>query len=207
MTARELKPCGTEAAYRRHLSNAEAACTPCKAANARAEARRTVGRRARWRGPLAHFWAKVALPNENGCMLWLGTKSPLGYGQVSVNGKKEQVHRLALLVSEGPSRDRSRIHAAHAPGICHRPDCVAPAHLRWATPAENAADRQIDGTENIGIRNGSAKLADAQVVDARRRYAQGGVSQRALAAELSVSQATIHDALCGETWAHVGEAS
>lgn len=32
MTARQLQPCGTPAAYRRHLRHGEKACDPCKAA-------------------------------------------------------------------------------------------------------------------------------------------------------------------------------
>lgn len=33
MVARQLKPCGTEAAYRRHLRNGEPACDKCRAAH------------------------------------------------------------------------------------------------------------------------------------------------------------------------------
>jgi hypothetical protein len=206
MSGRKLKPCGTEAAYRRHLLHGEEAGVPCKAGNARAQARRTVGRRSRWRGPLAHFWANVALPDENGCMLWMGTRTSQGYGQVSMEGKKAQAHRVALLVAEGPPPCSGWV-AAHAPVICHRPDCVAPAHLRWATQAQNMADKRQDDTENIGTRNGSAKLTEAQVSAIRLRYKRGGISQRASAAEFFVSQTTILDAVRGRTWAHVREAS
>jgi hypothetical protein len=198
-----LKPCGTEAAYRRHLHNGEEACVACKAGNARAQARRTVGRRARWRGPLAHFWANVGLPDENGCMLWLGTKSTLGYGQTSVDGQRMQAHRVALLVAEGLPPDSERVYAAHAPVVCHRSDCAAPAHLRWATHAENMADKVPDGTENCGTRNGSAKLTDSQVVAIRREYNRGGVTHRVLAAQYAVSSATISDAINGRTWSHI----
>lgn len=44
--ARELKPCGTSAAYRRHLRNGEEACAECKAAVAREKQERLDGDRA-----------------------------------------------------------------------------------------------------------------------------------------------------------------
>lgn len=42
-----LKPCGTEAAYRRHRTAGEVACDACKAANAAATARRRAEGKAR----------------------------------------------------------------------------------------------------------------------------------------------------------------
>lgn len=46
MVARVLKPCGTSAAYRRHLRNGEEACAECKAAVAREKQGRLDGDRA-----------------------------------------------------------------------------------------------------------------------------------------------------------------
>ena len=45
--ARELRPCGTPAAYRRHLRNGEKPCLPCARAHAKAKDERAVKRRDR----------------------------------------------------------------------------------------------------------------------------------------------------------------
>jgi len=54
-----------------------------------------------------------------------------------------------------------------------------------------------------GEKNGSAKLTESQVIEARALYAAGGVSQRALAAEFGVGVATINSIVNGESWAYV----
>lgn len=205
MTA-TLKPCGTDAAYRRHRKNGETPCAECRAARANHEAKQRPPR-LRARGVLGRFWAKVALPDANGCMLWMAGKDPNGYGRVTVNGKYGLAHRVALIQAEGPPPDSERVIAAHAPIICHRPDCVAPAHLRWATYAENSADMCIDGTSILGTRSPRAKLTEASVASIRQRYAAGGITQQALASEFSVSRATMRNAIIGVTWPHVGGAS
>ena len=62
MSARELKPCGTTAAYRRHKRNGEKPCDPCRRAAVQAESqrtralrRRTPFRRPEGRGPIAPY--------------------------------------------------------------------------------------------------------------------------------------------------------
>lgn len=52
---RELKPCGTPAAYRRHIKRGETPCEPCRKANA--DAKRggaTAAKRTGHRRPIAH---------------------------------------------------------------------------------------------------------------------------------------------------------
>ena len=201
---RALKPCGTHAAYKRHRLRGEQACTACRAANATYEAKRTQRPRLHGRGPLARFWDQVALPDGNGCMLWLGPTNTTGYGVTSVEGKSILAHRVSLLLSDGPPPDDLRTQAAHGCRNCH---CVAPAHLRWASHAENMADKRRDDTEVVGARNGSAKLTEAQVSTIRQRYEAGGVTQRELARQYLVSQNTVFDLLRGRTWQHVSGAS
>lgn len=67
--------------------------------------------------------------------------------------------------------------------------CVNPRHLRWATPADNRADKRHHGTALIGTRNPLAKLTDAQVAYVKRM--RGKVKQTDLARELGVSHVII----------------
>lgn len=81
--------------------------------------------------------------------------------------------------------------------------CINPAHLRWATSAENAADKIQHGTTNRGERCGSALLSGARVRKIRRDYERGGVTQQQLADRNGVHIMTVNDILHRRTWAHL----
>lgn len=90
------------------------------------------------------FWSKVALPNEQGCMLWLGYVEK-GYGRFWFNGRMVRAHRVSYLLSYGPIPSGTEIDHVRARG-CTNKHCVAPDHLEAVTHAEN-------------IRRGSASVA------------------------------------------------
>jgi len=77
-------------------------------------------------------------------------------------------------------------------------------NLRWATAAENAADRDRHGTTAHlkGETHGMAKLTDEVVIRMRRMKASG-VSVDELAGRFDVSRSTVFDALSGRTWGHI----
>jgi len=151
---------------------------------------------------LRRFWARVALPNEDGCMIWIGAKTVNGgYGTLWLNGKARRAHRLSLIIAEGLPPDPNA-EVAHAPIICHEPSCVAPSHLRWASSSDNKEDQAIDGTRPEGERNGNAKLTDVQVHGIRGFY-ESGVTQRVLANQFGVSQALISHIVNRKGWRHL----
>ena len=77
----------------------------------------------------------------DGCLVWTGAVDFGGYGQLSVNGEKVLVHRLAWsLANNRPVPDGQ--HILHS---CDNPPCCEPTHLRLGTAADNAADRATKG--------------------------------------------------------------
>lgn len=149
----------------------------------------------RWKlSASARFWSKVALPDENGCMLWMAARGKHGYGIFSLNCVMGLSHRMSLMLTEGDPGDG--LQAAHS---CRNKHCVAPDHLRWATPAENAADRKRDGTEAQGERHGGALLKEEQVLAIRERVGRGE-TQKSLAVEFGVSGIAISDVVNRRRW-------
>lgn len=148
---------------------------------------------------LRRFYAKVALPNDEGCMLWLASTRAKGYGQVYLNGGSVRAHRVACYLAHGmPALEQT--DAAHS---CRNTNCVAPAHLRWATPAENQADRLRDGTHNRGERHPFAKLTaeDVQAI----RISPERVAD--LAIRYGVNRSAIYQLRRGERWGHLANSA
>lgn len=106
-------------------------------------------------------------------------------------GHTVPVHQIVAVAFLGP-KPSPKHEVAHWDGV--KPHCHW-RNLRWATRAENEADKVRHGTANIGERNGQAKLTDEQVrqIKARPlRRSTGGVKVKkgelqALAAEFGVS--------------------
>ncbi len=149
---------------------------------------------------VVRFWSKVAPPDEGGCRLWLGGKDRDGYGRIKITGRMFQAHRVAYMIEHGEVDDDLLV--CHE---CDRPLCVTSQCLWQGTDADNVADMIRKGRRYtvFGELNPAVKLTEPDVLDIRRRYAVGNISQRALADEYDVSQHAINDIIRRKKWAHV----
>jgi hypothetical protein len=145
------------------------------------------------------FWAKVDTSGD--CWVWTGSVDRVGYGKISLSAREGWIraHRASWELHHGPI----------PPGlfVCHRcdnPPCIRPDHLFLGTHAENMRDASRKGRVHLGERDGQAKLTAQSVVEIRTRYAAGGVTMAALGAAYGVNPSTIHDAIHGIQWGHVG---
>jgi hypothetical protein len=148
----------------------------------------------------ARFLDKVAPPDENGCHLWTACTMPNGYGQFWYVGRMVRAHRYAAGMLDWPSEIQTR-------HLCNVRACVNPEHLTFGSHADNMrdmveADRQA---RQKGTDHGMSKLTEEEVLEIRRRYADGGVTQRSLAAEYGVHRGTISRVVHREIWAHLDD--
>lgn len=120
----------------------------------------------------------------------------LGYGIIRIAGRTVRAH---VFVCEAVYGARPVNHeAAHR---CGRRCCINHRHLRWATRAENQADRVDHGTSNRGERQWMTKLTPEKVLELRRLAEAGTLCQREAAERLGVGRKTLNDAIRGRTWA------
>lgn len=176
--------------------------------------------------PLERFFNKVQKSEDpDGCWLWTAAKDRRGYGRFFPSGERWKAHRFsyAQLVGQIPAG----LQVLHNCPGGDNPSCVNPAHLWLGTHDENMADMSRKGRSHAqahpetlarGERHGrhthpetiargedapNAILTDEKVREIRRRFAQGGITKRALAAEFGTHETNIGFIVRREHWAHV----
>lgn len=138
--------------------------------------------------------------DASGCWLWMGHRTPRGYGILMVRGGSRRVHRVAYTTFVGP------IPAGCE--VCHRcnvPACFNPEHLYVALHHQNMLDAARDGLilKRKGEKHPNALFTDAQALEVKW-CARHGVNHRELALAYAVDRSTISAINRGVNWPHVG---
>lgn len=177
------------------------------------------------------FWKKVRKgDNPDDCWIWTGATagSGSGYGWIGAcQGSKAGLgaHRVSWEIHNGPIPDG--LCVLHNCPTGDNPRCVNPNHLWLGTRKQNTRDmfdkardgfarhpeRRARGERSgrytkpestvRGERSGKAKLTSETVRWIRRRYDEGGMSQRAIADELGISEGGVAAVVHRRTWKHV----
>jgi predicted XRE-type DNA-binding protein len=141
---------------------------------------------------VSNFWKKVRKTPT--CWVWLGCKSPLGYGVFMLGGRTVRASRFMMLL-EG--RLVTELDCCHD---CNNPSCVNPGHLRMDTKVGNMRDCVDAGTHNRGERCGAVKLTEKQVI----KIFGSDLPNRDLAKKYRVSSGCIRGIKSKRNWQHLG---
>lgn len=151
-------------------------------------------------GEALRYFQEVVLPHdENRCLLWPYSRTPQGYAKFWLDGRVQSVSRAACIHVHGHAPSPHH-ECAHGCGRGHL-GCVAPTHLRWATPIENNADKHQHGTVNSGERNGAARLTEDDV--RAIRALKGKKLQREIGALFGITQTHVSTIHRGKIWSSV----
>lgn len=147
------------------------------------------------RGEAQAFIEMAIASDTDECIIWPFALSTHGYAYAGrcKGDKPGLVSRRVCSEVNGLCPDG--YEAAHSCGV---PACINPKHLSWKTPKDNTADRKRHGTENIGERNGRAKLTWEKVQQIRA--AEGLKTLAQLSEEFGVSCAQIRMVLKRKSW-------
>ena len=149
---------------------------------------------------LSSFWAKVDRKDDiNVCWEWMGCLYNDGYGAIKANGRNMRTHRMSMMIH----LNREIITGMYILHACDNRKCCNPHHLREGTAKENMQDRVARNEFSKGEKHPNSKLNDADVVEIRRRYERGDISQHQLARDYKCHVMTIHKIVYRKTWAHV----
>lgn len=138
--------------------------------------------------------------NDNGCWLWIGGKTPKGYGHYyTPNGKHSggSAHRVSYQLFKGDIP--SGLLVLHK---CKN-KCVNPDHLELGNSKKNNYDdRKRDGNLPIGTKNPACKYTDDRIREIRKRYAEGE-TQTSISKSLGIKQGHISDICLRKVWKHI----
>ena len=150
----------------------------------------------------SRFWAKVNKTDDKECWNWTAHVLKSGYGWIAVGNKKSNFAHRVCAVLEGLLSDLdSSLHVLHR---CDNRKCCNPSHLFIGTNADNVADRvsknRSKSKPQPGELNGMAKLSATDIIDIRRFYAQGEISQSKLAKMYNTQQSNISRVVNNKRW-------
>lgn len=135
-----------------------------------------------------------------GCWIWWGAIQSSGYGNLWDGTRFKRAHRFVWerLIGEIPE----------GMILCHRCDnraCVNPIHMFIGDHKTNMRDMVAKGRSLVGDLNPmtNARLTVQFVQDIRRRYLEGGVTQKQLSVIYKVTPQTISAIVLRKRWQHV----
>jgi hypothetical protein len=144
------------------------------------------------------FWSKVDIRGPDEYWEWQASVNIWGHGQFWLNGTQLRSHRVAYFLIYGNIPDG--LCVCHT---CDKPSCCNPHHLFTGTQQDNTRDRCLKGRSAKGESGGNHKLTIGQVNNIRERYAQGDITQQALANLFGVAHSTISAVVTRLTWKSV----
>lgn len=148
------------------------------------------------KGAIPAWLASFATHDSDECLTWPFGRRKDGIGQARLNGKTMTAHHAMCIVAHGEPPTPRHV-AAHRCGKAHEA-CVNQKHLRWATNAENQADRVAHDTDGRGHKNPMVKLSISDVRAIRRLGSQ--YHHHIIAKHFQIARQTVDAIVSRKCW-------
>ncbi len=135
--------------------------------------------------------------NNNGCLIWTGSRFSNGYGRLRFMNKSSLAHRFAYYLYHGNIPDGAIIQHS-----CDQKNCVSYLHLSAGTPKSNSEDCHSKKRHMYGDKHVHAVLNVEKVKEIKQKL-KNGISRRAIAEEYQIKIGTITALALNKTWSHV----
>jgi predicted XRE-type DNA-binding protein len=141
------------------------------------------------------FWSRVYPCPITGCWLWGGGRQgSMGYGAFWWEGRQSRTHRLVFQIGGG-CLTTEEVQVLHS---CDQPLCCRWEHLSAGSQSENI--HQMVDRQRVVI-GSKMKISAAIAEEIRSRYAQGGMTQRAIGNEYGITNGMVSMIVTGKRWA------
>lgn len=159
------------------------------------------------------FWSHVDKDTPYGpdgdCWRWTASVDSTGHGRFRAWGRQPGAHRYSFVYHGGVLPTAAKPHDACVLHTCDMRDCVNPQHLYASDQGENIDDREarrhLRVWKRFAFRRPEAVKRPTSPINAELvlAFRQDPRSQAAIAADLGVAQATIHNIKSRKTWSHI----
>ena len=148
------------------------------------------------------FYSHVMLPDENGCMIYIGAKNHYGYGIFYDRTRQIRAHRFSYERHLG--KIPNGLFVMHS---CDNPQCVAPEHLSVGTHQDNMNDCKRKSRNYLiparyGHDSNLSKLKEKDVIEIRKQL-EMGLSIKNIANRFNVTTQNIKYIKIKKIWAHI----
>lgn len=144
------------------------------------------------------FWLHVDMSGgPDACWEWQLTKTPLGYGNWTLDGKPQLAHRMAFIYKNGVIPEGHVV--MHD---CDNPPCCNYKHLITGTQKENIQDKHNKGraAPQKGELNHGAKLKQIEADEIKLLYKTKKYTQLKLGNMFNISRAMVSLIVRGKNW-------
>ena len=103
----------------------------------------------------SYIRGKSSLPNEAGCIIWVGKLNHLGRAVFPESIREREgisVMVARYILGCRSSKEKVGMVAMHT---CDNPSCINPDHLKWGTQKDNLEDMTKKGRRGRGSKMGS----------------------------------------------------
>ena len=144
-----------------------------------------------------NFFECYVEDEETGCWNWTAGKQSMGYGMMTVKGKRMLAHRYSYELAH-TNKIPKGMFVLHK---CDNPACVNPDHLFLGTQKDNIRDCIKKNRHSPPPHIGQAhrKLTEKQVIKIKKLLSQG-LSRRKIAKLFPVTSATIDKIADNKMW-------
>lgn len=143
------------------------------------------------------FYSKIKIDEATGCHMWVAFTNRQGYGTIRIQKLAYLSHRVIFFLDTG-IQPKNLL-------VCHRcdtPGCCNSAHLFLGTPRDNTLDKVQKNRVPKGVKQWSATLTDAIVLEIRRLHGEG-LNQPEIARRLGVCVKNLSHVIHRKTWKHI----
>lgn len=141
---------------------------------------------------------KHVATDDNGCLIWVGSKTTDGYGALFIRRKQYRAHRISFQLFLGSIPEGLKV--CHH---CDNPICVHPDHLFLGTDADNIHDMYSKGRGQVGEKHHNAKLTEEDVKEMREKIASEELTQYKAAQIYGVDTGLVNGIVHRKYWKHI----